>query len=117
MGSKAIDEVIGDYNTTGTCIVNTANGTIQFITTVERRSSLLVVAEAHSVLGLVNDRIRVLVLVAADSIAHALSSRLLAVGLQGGGSRVSLALEHVAGLLGHRLLRVGLGRGTELIGH
>jgi len=71
---------------------------------------------ADSVLGLVEERVGVLVGVAAQGVADPLATRLFAVGLRGRGDGVGLALDKVAGLLESSLLGVGLHGGASFVG-
>jgi hypothetical protein len=58
----------------------------------------------------------VVVRVGREGVADLLRGRLLALGLERGRGRVSVALELVAEVLGRRLLRVGLEGGAGLVG-
>jgi len=73
-------------------------------------------AESNSVLGLVHEGLVIVVRVARDGVAHLLSARLLALGLEGGGNRVACTLDAVADVLGGGLLGVRLHGRASLVG-
>jgi len=79
------------------------------------QQSGLVVAAAEGVLRLVEERLMVVVAVAAYGVSDLLRVRLLALRLESGGGRVRLALDGVASLLSGRLLGIGLQGGGGLV--
>jgi len=76
-------------------------------TTLEK--SCLLLAQAHGILGFVEERFIIRGgVAAAESISSPLAGTLLAVGLHHSGSRIHGAFDVVASLLGNALLGVGL---------
>jgi len=80
-------------------------------------SNGLVVTKADGVLGLAQERVLIVVLVARDGVTRLLRGRLLALRLKGRRDGVRRALELVTGLLSRGLLRVRLHSGRGLVGH